>query len=233
MPELTMNLLSPRQVTNKGFKVELSKESCAITENGEEVMTGKTKEDFWVMELDIVCPKKTKACLVQTLKKWHERLGHQNKQQVKNILKKFGIEYQNEDYFCEACVNGKQTRLPFPSTGTKSTYPGEIVHSDVCEMDKSTLGGSRYYVIFKDDYSHYRVAYTLKHKNEVQDKLKIYLQLIKNQTGNLVKVLRSDRGKEYMNGTVKNFWRKLVSSTKQQLGTHRSRMAQRSEIIEL
>jgi len=26
-------------------------------------MTGKTKEDFWVMELDIVRPKKTKACL--------------------------------------------------------------------------------------------------------------------------------------------------------------------------
>lgn len=173
-----MNLFAPRQVTKRGYEVNLSETKRVVLENGREILTGNT-EDFWILKLNILHTYE-KVYIAQSLKRWHERLGHQNKKQVEKILKKFNIDYLKEDFFCEACVHGKQARLPFPTTGTQTNHSGEIIHSDICEMDEFTLGGSKYFVIFKDDYSHYNTVYTLKHKNEVQEKLKSYLKLIKN-----------------------------------------------------
>ena len=52
--------------------------------------------------------------------------------------------------FCEACVQGKQTRKPFHG----SAEVLQLVHSDVCgPMSVASLGGARYFVTFTDDYS--------------------------------------------------------------------------------
>jgi len=57
--------------------------------------------------------------------------------------------------FCEACVQGKQKRASFQSTGSKSGTPLELVHSDVCgKMNAPSLGGE-YFLTFIDDYTHY------------------------------------------------------------------------------
>ncbi|GBP89221.1 Retrovirus-related Pol polyprotein from transposon TNT 1-94 [Eumeta japonica] len=39
---------------------------------------------------------------------------------------------------CELCQKGKQSRLPFPSEGSRALNPLELIHSDVCgPMEKS------------------------------------------------------------------------------------------------
>lgn len=95
---------------------------------------------------------------------WHQRLG-QNSIQILKRMQTFDMvkglhikktEAQgDEDLFCEGCVYGKHPRLPFPSEGrTRATRVGGLIHSDlVGPISTPSFGGSKYFVVFRDDYS--------------------------------------------------------------------------------
>src|SRR5580765_5080881 len=70
-------------------------------------------------------------------------------------------------------------------------------------MEEKSLGGKRYFVIFKDNYSKYTYVYFMNQKSEVKDKLELFLNMVKNQINNSVITLRSDCGLEYKNAEVK------------------------------
>ena len=94
---------------------------------------------------------------------------------------------------------GKFNRLPFPK---KIDHGAEqllgIIHSDVCgPFSVQSIGGSRYFVTFIDDFSRYTKVFIMKDKGEVLDKVKEFVNLAENVTGQRVKVLRSDNGGEY------------------------------------
>ena len=58
--------------------------------------------------------------------------------------------------FCEACVQGKQHRNPFPESKSRSTEICNIIHADLCgPMEISSIGKSRYMFLLKDDFSHF------------------------------------------------------------------------------
>ena len=98
---------------------------------------------------------------------------------------------QNEDCFQrETCICAKQHKHPFPSFTSKTEKPGEVVHADICgPTENQSLGGSRYFLLLKDDYTHYRKVYFLKRKNEVKDKLNEFIPRFRTETGNKVKVI--------------------------------------------
>lgn len=56
--------------------------------------------------------------------------------------------------------------------------------------------GSKYFVLFKDDYSHYRVIYTPKNKNEVKVKFVHYIKQLETQNRFKMKVFRTDKAKK-------------------------------------
>lgn len=131
-------------------------------------------------------------------------LGHQNIGYVKKFLRNMNISYENEDnFFCEACVMGKQHRLPFPKSESKAEKVGESVHTDVCgRMHEPSFGGSRYFLLSKDDFSHYRTVYFMKQKSEVPQLIAKYIALVRADTSCSVLVVRSDNGLEYINKLV-------------------------------
>lgn len=114
--------------------------------------------------------------------------------------------FQDEPNFqCEACIFGKQHRLNFGARENKSDKCGEVIHTDVCEMDVKSLGGAHYFLLLKDDFSHYRFVYFLRHKSEVPDKIKSFVSLVETQTSYKIKILRSDNGREYVNAKLVKF----------------------------
>lgn len=118
------------------------------------------------------------------------------------------LKLTNSDHlFCEACQLGKLHRKPFkPNLHPHATKPGEIIHSDLCgKMPQSSLGGSNYFVIFKDDCTAYRFVYCLKNKNDVISIFQELDSLIKRQTGNKIQILKSDNGCEYVNEILKTY----------------------------
>lgn len=140
------------------------------------------------------------------LQMWHESLGHQNIKRVKEILKKVNVNYHDQtDFFCESCVLGKHHRRLFDRTGTSATSPGSLIHTDTCgPMQERSIGGSRYFVLFKDDYSHFRTIFFIKEKGEVKRVLDTYLKIVKMDTNFVINIVRSDNGLEFVNLDVKS-----------------------------
>ena len=80
-----------------------------------------------------------------------------------------GILYYSFEFdFCEHCIYGKQNCVNLPSKATREKGILEPVHSIVFgPMSIPSLGGSRYYVSFIEDFPIMPWIYFLKNKSEV------------------------------------------------------------------
>ena len=75
-----------------------------------------------------------------------------------------------------------------------------MVHSDIIgPLPTPSYGGSRYVLTFIDDYSRFCWVYFLKLKSKVFEQLKIWKDLVENQSGNRINIIRTDNGNEYVN----------------------------------
>ncbi|XP_076933425.1 uncharacterized protein LOC143599326 [Bidens hawaiensis] len=133
---------------------------------------------------------------------WHLRYGHLNGQSLKVLRDKGMVKglptIQNWSSVCEGCVFGKQTRQEFPHNASRATHIMQLIHTDVVgPMPVPSLGGSRYFVLFTDDYSRMTWVYFLREKSEVFGKFKILKAKIENETGGKIKAIRSDNGGEF------------------------------------
>ena len=72
---------------------------------------------------------------------WHQRLGYTPVDGVRKLaqsgdvvgLPLGDVTLQSESN-CEACVQGKTHRLPFPSSSARASAPLELLHTDVMTM---------------------------------------------------------------------------------------------------
>ncbi|UYV76125.1 hypothetical protein LAZ67_13002672 [Cordylochernes scorpioides] len=135
-------------------------------------------------------------------------LGDGKKIYAKDDIK---IREKPDSLLCEACIYGKQNRKVFhASTSPNSTYPGELIYSDVCgPMSKRSPGGSLYFVSFKDDFSRFRVAYFIRHKSDVLEKFKEFVKRVRTETGNKIKRFRTDNGTEFLNKNFSDYLKSL------------------------
>lgn len=136
---------------------------------------------------------------------WHEKLAHQNFDYVKKILEKNNIKTkQTHVPRCESRLKGKMHKLPFKKSETVSTKTCEVIHGDTCgPMEETSVGGSKYFLVLKDDYSNYRTLYFVKTKDEIKHCLEDFFNKGENTTGNKVKTLRTDNELEFINKDVK------------------------------
>ena len=104
------------------------------------------------------------------------------------------------------CVQSKQPRKPHKAAKARNLAPLELVHSDLCEMNRElTKGGKRYFMTFIDDCTRFCYVYLLKLKDEALHYFKIYKAEVENQLERKVKRLRSDRGGEYFSSEFFEF----------------------------
>ena len=108
---------------------------------------------------------------------------------------------------CESCVMGKQKRVSF----TKIVKESKKVRLTMVHIDGwgpspvSSLGRSRFYVTFIDDFSRKVRVYFLKHKSNVFVIFEKWKAKIENQISLKIKCLRSDNGGEYNKSDFKIF----------------------------
>ena len=146
-----------------------------------------------------------KVSTIKSIVEWHEQLAHQNMKHIKTFLRRNNIEFSDcdKDYICQPCLAGKQHRLSFENSSSRASAPLKLVHTDLCgPMETASLGNSRYFLLFKDDYSAYRYVYFLQHKSEVKTCLEKFINLAERETECKMKILRSDNGLEFINKEV-------------------------------
>ena len=116
-----------------------------------------------------VDPKTVKilSCMVNSTMLWHRQLGHIGERGLRAMHSKGMVEglpdCSSKFDFFEHCIYGKESHVSFLSKYTREKGILELVHSDVFgPISVPSLGGSRYYVSFIDDFSRKTWIYFLK-----------------------------------------------------------------------
>src|SRR4051812_46529734 len=99
----------------------------------------------------------------------------------------------------ESCLLGKMTKTPFPKSCERASDCLELLHTDVCgTMSTTARGGYQYFVTFTDDLIINGYICLMRHKLETFEKFKEFQNEVENRLGKTIKLLRSDRGGEYL-----------------------------------
>ena len=154
---------------------------------------------------------KRKKFIVNDTYLWHCRLGHINKNRLKKLQTEGILDSIDKNDFdkSECCLSGKLTKAPFSNVGERAKDLLGIIHTDVCGPLR-TMGryGERYFVTFTKDYSRYGYVYLMKHKHETFEKFQEFQNEVQNQLDRTIKILRSDRGGEYLSQEFKDHLKK-------------------------
>lgn len=153
-------------------------------------------------------PKRKHDCKLRQL--WHERLGHPGKTASERLSREHlcrGIPVSlipctQCDTHCDACVRGKQIKPPFPDSSSSPTGILHRVHADtVGELPRTGTGGERYFLTVVEEFSSYCNIIPVKQKSAIAQELIHVIAKWERQRDAKVKVVRTDRGTEFLNKT--------------------------------
>ena len=167
------NLLSIRQLVQKGYNVFFEDDVCTIMDKPPskqciaEVKMTRNRMFPLRMRADLKNEEKIAAVAKEAIQSepkdenwlWHLRFGHLNFGGL-NLLNRKGMVSglplrEKPDSLCEGCILGKQHREILPSwKSIREKAPLEIVHSDLCgPMQTPSLASSHYVLTFIDYFT--------------------------------------------------------------------------------
>jgi hypothetical protein len=200
---LTKNLISVSTFEDKEYEVTFHKGKVFIRPSGSDEkmdrMIRVQEEKVYMLQ---VHPRRALVSFTTDIGElWHRRMKHIHFGALGNLreaitrLPKITAERHDP---CKGCALGKYAQKPFPSSEHRCKGVLNLIHSDVCgSMSVESVSGSRYFVLFIDDYSRKTWIYFLKTKDEVFGRFQEFRALVENQTRRKIQVLRSDNGGEY------------------------------------
>ncbi|OXA53950.1 Copia protein [Folsomia candida] len=153
------------------------------------------------------------ACIKPVV--WHERLAHINSKFLNDTKDKeaaYGLEnMKREDvnFKCEICMKAKSKKKSYVTVEKTVKYlPGECLHSDLGYANAISKNGNSYFLVVKDEASAFRQVYFQKKKGETAMNVIDAINFMRTQTGNNVKMFRSDNGGEYKCQELVSFFSK-------------------------
>ncbi|CAI7872134.1 unnamed protein product [Closterium sp. NIES-53] len=137
---------------------------------------------------------------------WHRRLTHVAVSTLEVMHKEkcvHGLQLQRDGAHygsCEACMQNKFARFPFPRAEGSAKAPLEVVHMDlVGPMRTEGTGGVLYFFTMVNEWSRFTWARPVSKKSDAAAAIKEdWLPMVERQAMRLVKVLRSDRSGEFL-----------------------------------
>jgi hypothetical protein len=139
----------------------------------------------------------------------HRCMGHIAPASAHVLVKKglvtgIRLDPDSREADCKACLFAHATRKPIPKVRIRPRAQsfGDEVHSDMWGPSSiATKHGCRYFVTFTDDATRYTVMYLMRTKAEAFGSYKAFeAWALAQQLCAVIKVLRSDRGGEYLSG---------------------------------
>lgn len=230
VPQLGYQLLSIPTLDKSG-KASLFESGRVFIQSRDVLLaTGTLQGNLY--RLDTLQPEPNSAFLSVEMETWHRRLAHLSPATIsemaaRNLVHGLNLKKGSPNLgHCEGCILGKGHRSPIPKvSSSKSTKLLQLVHSDVNgPIETPSLGGSRYFVTFIDDYSKWTVLYTMQRKSDTFDCFKRYHAYAEKHTGATIssvnvikrvdktkaqiKALRTDNGGEYISLKFKDYLEK-------------------------
>ena len=208
VPSFGYSLLSVSTMDKKGFRTTFGDKKCVVSKGSSILASGKLDGSLYVIHTE--SNSTLGSALVASLSTWHERMAHVDVRGIvqmadKGIVHGLRLLDKKKDTTCEGCAQGKAHRstIPRQRLSQRANNLLDRVHSDVCgPIEVPSLGGSRYFVTFIDECSNWVTVFLLKRKSEV---VKCYFEFesyAERQTGRKIRIIRSDRGGEYLNDSL-------------------------------
>ena len=98
-----------------------------------------------------------------------------------------------DNFDCTSCQLGKKPALPFNNSESICNSILELIHSDVWGPSPiASIGGSRYFVVFIDDYSHYSWIFPMKSHSENLPIYSNFTKMVETQFSKRIKTFRFD-----------------------------------------
>nr|GEX62617.1 hypothetical protein [Tanacetum cinerariifolium] len=190
---LNHNLFSVGQFCDADLEVAFRKSTCFVRD-----LQGN----------DLLTTSPTQAWL------WHRRLSHLNFDYINLLLKKdvvIGLPKLKyvKDQLCSSCEVSKAKRSSF-KTKTVPSSKGRLnlLHMDLCgPMRVASINEEKYILVIVDDYSRYTWTLFLRSKDETPKVLKYFLTMIQRNLQASVIYVRTDRGTEFLNKTLRTFFK--------------------------
>ncbi|XP_049358800.1 uncharacterized protein LOC125823464 [Solanum verrucosum] len=156
VPCLDYNLLSVGKLMNCGYSILFDDNSCSIQNknSGHKIVDIQmTQNRMFPLEVSDV---KSFALITKGNTEgnlWHLRYGHLNVKGLQLLDRRNEVLDLPRIY--AGCMYGKQNRNSFlVGKSWRASVCLELVHADLCgPMSVESLGGSRYFLLFTDDYS--------------------------------------------------------------------------------
>nr|GFB05683.1 retrovirus-related Pol polyprotein from transposon TNT 1-94 [Tanacetum cinerariifolium] len=211
---LNHNLFSVGQLCDVDLEVAFRKSTCYIRDlKGNDLLTGYRGTDLYSITLqDTNCPNP--ICLMAKATSsqawlWHRRLSHLNFDTI-NLLSKNDIVVGLpklkfvKDHLYSSCELGKAKQKSFHTKLTSSSKRRlQLLHMDLCGLMRvASINGKRYVLVIVDDYSRYTWTHFLRSKDETPKVLINFLRLVQRGLQAQVRVVRTDKGTEFLNQTL-------------------------------
>lgn len=212
VPQLHSNFVSISKIVKAGHTVKFAENKAVMkSKQNQNILTADLVDDMFIIN-----EKKEENCEIisgaieeNMVKKWHQRFGHLNVNDLNKLTKKSMVKGLNvtmpKTIECVTCAVNKIAATPYKNYANVQTKNIlELVHTDLCgPIGVKSVGGSSYFITFIDDYSRYISTYFLKNKSDAYEAFIHFSGIAETQTGRKIKIVRSDNGKEFVNSKFK------------------------------
>lgn len=210
-PNLHGSYLSITKLLGYGYRVNFFNKKGEIVYKGRQVAIAPLSFNLFGLRNEKISSINEN---VQCIHYWHRVFGHRDTQAILSMIKngmlsEIQIKNCNCSDTCQVCLKGKMTRKNFAKQRPKiSKNILDVVHSDLCgPMRTVTPSGKKYILTFIDDFSRFTFIYLLREKSEVKSKIQEFVELMKTSKKLKPKKFNCDRGGEYVNNDLKNYFR--------------------------
>ena len=223
-PGLPYSLLSLGRLMMVGNKITFDAPYCIIENNTGFRIKSKFEPSFGAtsslfrFRVDFPIAESNLATSEDQIALWHARVGHVATSGLPHITKvtivpesfKTAISgaFPNPG-ICEPCLEGKQTRLPYPPSEHDPTIPLGVIHTDSCHVPVPSIKGYKDFVTFTDEATRMSFVFFLRDKKpstvlEIFENFKERVELHFYSKGYKIQAVRMDGGSEYQ-ATLKGF----------------------------
>jgi len=174
-PHMAFTLMSVSSIDQAGFSLFIKGGSCIICSLKSNIIgciplvqglyrVGGSFNPF-------LAPSANSASKLMSISELHCKMGHINHNNLQKLVKEgmvtgIEVDLDSKPEFCEACVKAKADRKPFSkkSETVYTKYREKVVVDLWGPARVKSLGGKKYYFLFKDLASHEGKVYFLRAK---------------------------------------------------------------------
>lgn len=212
VPDIRSNLFSIAAAARQGARAIYDDEGIKLVKQTRVIVRGYLTDGLYTLNFGV--DPATSCALVarRTLGEWHRRLGHISPATIREMARTRAvsglvIKGDDREINCTDCALSRCTNAAHRSRESgKATEPGACLHMDtVGPIKPESLGGSRFFLICKDEASSYKIVKAVASKAEIPNLVKQVISQAEVETNNSVRKLATDNGSEFINNSLKEF----------------------------